>query len=142
MSQVHVHTDKLSELLSHDGTLMLSVPTCTQERTAILTLLLESAVVVQQRRTRQKQAMLRALLDASPPCSSATLYAACMGMREGEAQICIEGGQKGEVLNIALLSVREVLWQCERKLEPFHLDIRPGDAAVYGRFRFWERRAE
>ena len=137
MSQSHIHTYKLPELLSHDGALVLSVPTCTQERTAMHTLLLESAVGAQQRRTRQEQARLRALLDASPPpCSYATLYTACMDMREGDTQVFVEGGRKGEVLNMALLPAREVLWQRERKLEPFHLDIRPVDGAGYGRFRF------
>ncbi len=143
MSQAHVHTDKLPELLSHGGALVLCVPTRTQERTALLTLLLERAVVAQQRRTRQEQAMLRALLNASPaPCSYATLYAAGMGMREEDAQVFIEGLQKGEALNMALLLGREVLWQCELKLEPFNLDIRPGDGAGDGRFRFWQWPAE
>ena len=128
MRPSHIHTYQLPELFSHDGALVLSLPTCTQERTTLLTLLL---VVAQQILTRQEQARLRALLDGSPPpYSYATLYAVCMGMRAGDAQVFIDGGRKGEVLNMVLLPVREVLWQCTLKLEPFNLDIRPVDGAA------------
>ena len=136
MTQPPIRTSKLPGLFLTDGEVILSIPASARDRYAILTLLLASTFAAQQVLTQQEQAMLRALLDASPvPCSYAVLDTALVEIPEEQADIFMKEVRKGEVLDIAMKLVRDIRSPCRVKLEPFNLDSRSVDTMTCGLFR-------